>query len=178
MKKTISQTLVPFLVVCGAASIIVAALFGGMLWYLFSKKNTTTSLSASRALIAKEELYYHGLKRTFAETEAERKLLDSYFADPENFVPLVEEIEALGTHAGASVTIQSAALTDANRILELSLSLGGDFDEILYFLSLLETFPAKISFDRAWVRKMSAVPRGGIQSFPWEGNFIVQFASI
>ena len=176
--KPVSQTLIPFLVLCCVASIIAAAIFGGTLWYIFSKRSEVSLLSTMLTGMADEELYYRGLKRTLTETEAGRKLLDSYFADPEDFVPLVEEIEALGAHAGASVTIQSAELADSNRILELSLSLGGDFDEILYFLSLLETFPAKFSFDRAWIRRGGATARGSSPSFPWEGSFILTFASI
>ena len=148
------------------------------MWFIFSKKEGVASLSATLAGIEAEELYYRDLKRTLAETTDERKLLDSYFADPENFVPLVEKIEALGGYAGVSVTIQSAALTDSNRILALSLSLGGSFDGIAYFLSLIETVPAKISFNRAWIRKTSAAGRGGAPAFPWEGNFTVTFASI
>ena len=177
MEKPANQTLVPFLVVFGATSIIAAAIFGGTVWYLFSKKYAVASLSASLSELAEEDLYYRGLKRTLTDTEAERKLLDSYFADPKNFVPLVEEIESLGAHAGTSVTIKSAALIESSRVLEISLSLGGDFDDIFYFLSLLETFPAKLAFDRVWIRKASTAARGN-QVLPWEGSFIVKFASI
>lgn len=157
-------------------SIIAATAFFGAAYFIYSKKSSLSRLSAELSGITAEEEEYRGLKKKISDTRAEQDALNSYFIDPNNFVPFVEEIEALGEHAGVALTVLSAALTDSNRNLALSLYAGGTFEQTLYFLSLLEAYPAKVVFDRAWVAK-SAAPRGQASSGLWEGRFSLKFAS-
>lgn len=158
-------------------SIIAASLFFGSAYFIYSKKPSLSRLSSELSGISGEEAYYRGLKKTIADTRDEQGALDSYFVDPNNFVPFVEEIEALGKSAGVALTVESAAQTDSNRNLALTLYAGGTFEETLYFLSLLEAFPAKIIFDRAWIAKGATTKGKASPLKPWEGRFILRFAS-
>lgn len=165
------------LIIFFVMSISAASLFFGSAYFIYSKKPPLSRLSAERSGIAEEEEYYRGLKKTISDTRGEQDALNSYFIDPDNFVPFVEEIEALGTHAGAALTVESAALADNGRNLALTLSAKGTFEQTLYFLSLLEAFPAKVTFDRAWVARGEALKGQSSPLKPWEGKFIVRFAS-
>ena|SRR3989344_4486610 len=162
-----------FLALC----VLAASFFFGSAYFIYSKKPSLSRLSAELSGIYEEEAYYHNLKKTISDTRAEQGALDSYFVDPDNFVPFVEEIEALGKRAGVALTVESAALTDSNRNLALTLSAGGTFEQIFYFLSLLEAFPAKITFDRVWIAK-SVTAKGQLSPLkPWEGRSTLKFAS-
>lgn len=167
-----------FFAVTLALCAIAITLFFGALYFIYSKKPSLSRLSAERSGIADEEAYYRGLKKTLSDTNAKQSVLDSYFIDPDNFVPFVEEIEALGTRARVALTVESAALADSNRNLALTMNTSGTFEETLYFLSLLEAYPTKITFDRAWIAK-SATAKGQVFLLrPWDGKFTVRFASI
>ena len=157
--------------------IAAVAIFFIATYFIYSKKPSLARLSTELSGISEEEAYYRGLKKTISDTRAEQEALNSFFIDPDNFVSFVEEIEALGTRAGVALTVESAALTDNDRNLALTLNTGGTFGETLYFLSLLEAYPAKITFDRAWIAKSIAAK--GQASFlkPWDGKFTVRFAS-
>ena len=158
-------------------SVLAATAFLSAAYFIYSKKLPLFRLSNELSGIADEEKEYHALKKTIADTIGEQAALDSYFIDPDNFVPFVEGIEALGEHARVALTVESAALTDANRTLTLTLFTGGAFEQTLYFLSLLEAYPAKITFDRAWIAQSVAVRGQQSPSKPWEGRFILKFAS-
>ena len=158
-------------------SVLAATAFLGAAYFIYSKKPALSRLSDELSGIAADEEEYRGLKKALADTSTEQGTLDSYFIDPDNFVPFVGKIKALGEHAGVALTVESAALTDANRTLTLTLFTGGAFEQTLYFLSLLEAYPAKITFDRAWVAKSAAVRGQPPPKNPWEGRFILKFAS-
>lgn len=167
-----------FFIVTLALCAVAITLFFSALYFIYSKKPSLSRLSAERSGIADEEAYYRGLKKTLSDTNAEQSVLNSYFIDPDNFVPFVEEIEALGTRAGVTLTVLSASLTDSDRNLALTVSTSGTFEETLYFLSLLEAYPAKITFDRAWIAKSVAAKGQVFFLRPWDGKFTVKFASI
>ena len=152
--------------------------FLGTVSLIYSKQNTLPKLSAELENITREETYYRGLKKTLADTEGARAALTSFFVNPNDFVPFIEAVEALGARAGVTLTIENAVLVDDNRNLALTLFSGGEFQEVLYFLSLLEAFPAKISFDRAWVAQGVPGKKTGVSFSPWEGRFTIKFASI
>ncbi|OGG73054.1 hypothetical protein A3A38_01905 [Candidatus Kaiserbacteria bacterium RIFCSPLOWO2_01_FULL_53_17] len=157
------------------AAVCAAAAFAWSVSFVYSKKAPVSRLEREIGNVAREEAYYRGLKKALAESAAPRAALDSYFVDPNNFVPFIEAVEALGVHAGVVLTVENAALVENDRVLALTLYARGGFSETLYFLSLLETFPAKISFDRAWVAKSADKKQSAL---PWEGRFIVKFATL
>lgn len=166
-----------FFIVTLTLCAIALTLFSGALYFIYSKKPSLSRLSAEHSGIADEEAYYRGLKKTLSDTNAGQDALDSYFIDPENFVPFVEKIEALGADAGVMLTIESAGLTDANRTLALVLSADGAFGNVLHFLSLVEAYPAKVVISRAWLSKTIPVRGQPPPSKPWNGKFDVKFAS-
>lgn len=157
--------------------VLSASFFFGSAYFIYSKKASLTHLSLELSGISAEEAYYHTLKKGLSDTVAAQKSLDSYFISQDDFVPFVEKIEALGAHAGVALTVESAALTDSNRTLALTLFATGTFEQALYFLSLLESFPSKITFERAWVAKSAANREPQTARAPWEGRFTVGFAS-
>ena len=150
----------------------------GFVFSIFSKTNDVSEIIAELSSIEKEEKYYRSLKRVLTNTGEKRSILSSFFVNPADFVPFIEKIEALGTHAGVKVITESAEMVDNNRNLKLNLFVDGDFDETLYFLSLLELLPAKLIFERVWIAQKSIAERSKTPSSPWEGKFIVKFASI
>ena len=158
-------------------TVLAGSGFLGLVYFAYSKKASLSELGAERATLWRDEAYYRGLKRTLADTEETRGVLDTYLVHQDTFVPFVEEMESLGTHAGVALTVENAAPSSDNRTLTLTMSVGGSFEDIAYFLSLLEAFPAKVSFREARILKNTPDKSGRAPKTPWGGSFIVIFAS-
>ncbi len=118
------------------------------------------------------------LKNFVRGTETKSKKLDGYFLAPSGVAPLIGRIESLGAHAGILVEFTNVLVDVDKKILILQFETLGNFSGTYYFLSLAETLPLKLSFEKVFIDK--DIPRGvGVRSADdtWRGVFSVAVLS-
>ena len=132
------------------ALIFVLALFGYVmfLYLIKSKAEHFGEIVSTLEERVKKEQEFRNLRSVVADTEALREGLNEYLVSKEEIVSVIENIEGLGTHAQVSVVFDTVNVVRDSTppFLRLQFRAGGNFESIFYFLSLLESFPLKISF--------------------------------
>ncbi|MEK7558509.1 MAG: hypothetical protein AAB507_01640 [Patescibacteria group bacterium] len=140
----INKIILLALVIFALASLYV------FIFYLIKGKTEKASLSEQKYLLAakKEELALSE-ESILRETGKKREELDKYFIDQGNVVVFIERLESLGTISGSKVSLTSVDIDKSRKnILKVILSVSGRFNELFYFLSLLEALPLEISIKR------------------------------
>lgn len=170
--RTASKNTVLILLVCAGVTLFVAAT-GAYAWLFLEVRHTledvTVTVEEAR-LVATRDAHTQTVRRVVRDTESERAEIDSYFLKEEEIVTFLEDIEALGVHVGAPVTVQSVAVEEAvdkdERIIPLRLVLQseGTLQELFYMLQLLETFPAALRVEKIQVTQDA-------EERTWNGTF-------
>lgn len=111
------------------------------------------------------------LKGVLKETVVEREKVESYFVDNDMVVGFIEKIESLGISADVALDLRGVSVEgDQKKVLKLDFKILGSFENIFYFLTLLENLPYKIQFTEAFMVRSS-------DSNDWEGNFKMNLLS-
>ena len=114
-------------------------------------------------------------KQSLIERTAEdRAALDKYFIDPDGVVPFIENIEALGAHAGASVEIRTVGIEEApeGALLErvsLQFRAEGTWESVFRLLTFVESLPISVTVKSVRFEILEGAEMGG----QWRGVFDV-----
>ena len=136
---------------------LVAMLAGwGLYAYLFHDVSVigreTVTLTNENAKLQSEQSKEVELKNDLAANQARQPVLNSYFVDATDPVPLFETIEGYGRDTGVTVTIDSVDIKKSPNRLVVSVTGDGAFSDIYRFIALLEAAPYEFSFSSASVR--------------------------
>ncbi|MDP3726234.1 MAG: hypothetical protein Q8R36_03495 [bacterium] len=165
----------------GAALLLLSLAFAitsyGLLFgFILKKKDAITdSISKLNTEQLKEE-QLKTLKESFRKTETERKKLSSYFINHEGIVGFIENIEQAGGQANVWLRFRFVNLRDDTLVVEFESI--GSFNELFYFLELIEHVPLHLSFEKTLIQK--DIPRGiekRKESDTWYGVFTVTVVS-
>lgn len=156
------------------ASIVFYVLFFNAL----KNKNEEISLILNVTDTAiQRELKLRSVGEIIKDTEDEREKLDTYFVADDHVVDFIESIEELGRYVGVDIETVSVNINDnlktkdsISEILNLSIETRGDWEDVFYFLALMEKMPFRIDIANA---DLYAVYRndGKDTSVSWKGFF-------
>jgi len=173
-RVTYKNTLIALLVLAGIAFSLYSVLF-----YVIAMKTKDVSslIQELESEVVKEQEFLI-IKKILAATVEDREKLDAYFVRADSAVDLIERIESLGVHTGVVVSFESLAVKgDVQNLLDLNFTTEGDFDDTLYFFSLLESLPLALSFEKVFISKNeSKEPRDNIAG-EWKGTFTMTVLS-
>ncbi|MBI2047924.1 MAG: hypothetical protein HYT27_02180 [Parcubacteria group bacterium] len=154
--RTISIRYVIVFLVC----VNLAALTGYVFLFGFILNKKDSIVEAVSKLdteqLREEQLYV--LRDSFRETEKEREALLRYFINEEELVAFIEDIEQAGRRANAFLRFNVVNIRETENILVMEFETIGSFNEIFYFLQLVEHVPVKISLEKFLLDK--EIPRG------------------
>lgn len=171
MRNASKNTSLVLLVGTGVLALVVAT--AAYAWLFFEVRHTLEDVARTAEaaqLVATRNAHTQTVRRVVRDTEAERAELDNYFLREESIVTFLEDIEELGVHAGAPLTVQSVSVEDAldkdERIVPLHLVLRseGSLQELFYIMQLLETFPAAVSLQKVQLTQH-------VENLTWDGTF-------
>lgn len=122
---------------------------------------------------------FQTLRSVIATTEETRAELDDYFVFSDEVVPTIERIESFGKHAGVAVVFDGVNVKEGEGpTLELQLRAGGSFESLFYFLSLVQSLPLRLSFERVFVeKKQKEFARPKDVAGEWNGTFAFSITS-
>jgi len=168
-----------FFMILGVCIIVLASIYGALFYIIESKIKHTSSLIQELESAVQREKEFRILNRIIVNTEEEREKLDTYFINPDKIVSLIERVESFGERANVAVSFDSIHIRgEAKKRLNLSLKTEGDFDDTFYFLTLFESLPLKMSFEKVFITKGK---QGGLQTSKdpnvWTGDFDVVIIS-
>ncbi len=116
------------------------------------------------------------IKHLMRDTDKERIQLDKYFITKNMVVEFIETIEGIGEYAGIDFVLNSVDMSsgeDAN--FSMSISTKGDWNDTMYFLTLLESLPVYIEIDSVKFVKIDTPNKS--QKTYWSGNFSIRLLS-
>lgn len=148
-----TKQILAFIIILTTASIVFYILF----FNTIKNKNKEISLILNVTDTAiQREIKLKSVDEIIKDTEYERKKLDTYFVADDSIVDFIEDIEELGRYVGidieiASVNIDNDLKTEdaISEILNLNIETKGKWEDIFYFLSLIEKMPFKIDIEKA-----------------------------
>ncbi len=115
------------------------------------------SISATSNELERESLQEERLNSArglLKETQAKREKLDAFFVASDGVVGFIESVESLGNRAGVAIEITGVSIEAlptprrGSELLRLSVRAEGDFKSVFYFLTLIESLPAPLEFER------------------------------
>ncbi|HEY4518383.1 MAG TPA: hypothetical protein VJG48_02040 [Candidatus Paceibacterota bacterium] len=147
------------------------------IWFVLLSRTKAASATVAREseqLLAEnsKESYLSSASRDLRASESNQKYLMSLFVEEGSEVSFLERVEALGKHAGVDVKI-----VDFSRVgdqLRLSVQTKGNFQDIYYYLRLVESLPFALSVDSVSIRNGIVGEKGNVF---WEGVFGMTLSS-
>ncbi len=156
------------IIVFFAAADVVLALVYGVLFFNVNKKNAETAITYSTVYRrTSDETAFIRNKKTLADTEQQRSLLDAYVVTPEKSLSFIEQIENLGKITFTEVQVISLSNPKkAGDLFSLDFTAEGKFENVFRLFSLIEEMPFRLSLKRA---SMTA----NTQDETWKGSFTI-----
>ena len=136
-----------FVSICIGALIIYALLFG----LILKKKDMITGSISKLDTEQLKEAQLQNLKESFRKTEPERQELLSHFINSEGIVDFIENIEKIGRQAQVGLQFKFVNLREDGLAMEFEAL--GSFNELFYFLNLLEQMPFRLQFEKIVIHK-------------------------
>ena len=136
-----------FVSICIGALIIYALLFG----LILKKKDMITGSISKLDTEQLKEAQLQNLKESFRKTEPERQELLSHFINSEGIVDFIENIEKTGRQAQVGLQFKFVNLREDGLAMEFEAL--GSFNELFYFLNLLEQMPFRLQFEKIVIHK-------------------------
>ena len=167
--------------------IIILSILGvlgiGGLWFGYSailaKQNEETVLRRNVASEKQKAKAFAAARRTAIQAEKEVGELRKYFYDAgeESQIDFVSQVEALGAlTSGARIVTKSLDLTAGETpSFHGEFSVKGSWEEMYYFLRLIETFPAHIIINRFAV---GSTERESASVAVWTGGVSIDLVSL
>ncbi|MDP2650115.1 MAG: hypothetical protein Q8P16_00955 [bacterium] len=169
----------PFAVAAGSL-VFAALLIAAYAWLFLGVRATladTAALVGETQLLARNNAHIQTVRKIVRDTAALRGELNSYFVGEHDIVAFLEDVEALGTYAGADVSVRSVesagplAKDVPIEQLKMSLRADGALADVLHLLALLESLPKAITLEKAQIVRRAS---DGL----WQGTFDLSVAQI
>ena len=147
---------------------LVLLLFWSIVFYQVTNiRAEYKSISIPLAEENSKESYVIKVNRELRESETERLILDKQIVNKGDEASFLEQVEFLSAQAGAQLKV--LAFEERGGVLRLNVISRGSFRDVYYFMSLLETFPFRVTIEKGLISK--EINDNGITK--WEGNFSV-----
>lgn len=117
------------------------------LFIVIQKKNINIAETTVLVDNLNQSLKEHStIKKTLETTKGERDILSSYFINSDTVVSFLERIEGYKAITNTEIVITDVDIDEDLKILNLSLSASGDFQDLYQLLLLLENAPVEFEF--------------------------------
>jgi len=162
-----------FLWVAILLNVVAVVLYGGAGYIVKQKSNHVAKMKETIQSAIDEKEYISTIRSIAEDTLKEREIIDGYFTENNDVVDFMEKLEELAVHSGVSMELSSVdvkveSINDIERgVLFLGISSSGTWNEIMYFLDLIQTLPDIV--DMKDVRMNKADKKDDVQI--WRGNF-------
>ena len=128
-----------------AGLLCVAALGGYAVWYATVSAKSTAVASLERQINVKMNTAstMASARASIAEIAGDEASIQAYFVSDEQVVPFINDLEALGEKAGATVTVLSVTPGSGTgrKTIAFSLSVAGTFDAVMRTIGAIEYAP-------------------------------------
>lgn len=155
------------LLIYGLAVLILAGAYGFFLIHIQGKSVNASVFLSQIEQLQNQNNQLSDLNAILKEIRENKNNLDSYFVDGEKIVDFLETVETLGSNSGAEVDVRSLNEEEtedpAIKALILNLTVRGSWNDVYYFLALIQNLPMKTTFDRIQMSSGSAPDDGGIE---------------
>ena len=121
------------------------------------------------------------LEILFNALDEERQKIRASVILKEDLVGFIENLESLAAHAGADMQIRAIQIEE-NSYPVLNIESSGDFNEVYYFIEMLESLPYFVSFDRLTIQENSPqdiarLRQGGGKEYKWTSKIDIRVLS-
>ena len=161
-------------IIFGAVVIVNIAL-AGVFAFALNKIETLSAEVAIRqkevASLSAEGSGAHQLATVLKEIEPGREKIEQYFIGRDNYIDFLDYLEGLSGLAGVTASVKGNTTEGS---LRFTATYEGAFDNVMYYVALIESLPYNMSVDSVYVAKISTEDdlwRGGVSfSLPGSGG--------
>lgn len=161
------------------AGVLLAGCVAGLVFEIMSIRTlfqqTQANVDLLGATLAEQEQFARTRTLLLASVPA-RNQLNSYFTTEETAVNFLEEIESLGATAGIIATLSSLDIQEGPPAkLTLSIRTEGSWQQVLYFLALLEKMPRRLVVTKTTLAEIPA--DDDVKTKRWRASFDIELLS-
>lgn len=178
------------LILCIVLNVVIFVVYGFLYYDIGSQNKKASVLLGQVNSDMQKNDTLRAIKVSLNQNKDFISQIDSFFIAPDGVVNFISLLESLGKKAGVKLSIGSVSVVpeggakDFKENLSLRLDMSGSWENIYYFLSLLQNQPYRIMFDNASVSlegaadaikftdKGTARVRG--QNEVWKGAFSIR----
>lgn len=140
------------LIFYGLGVLIISSVYGFLLFHIHAKSVSAAAFLSQAEQLRGQNNQLTDLNTVLRDIEVDQEKLNSYFVDGDSLVNFIERIEQLGKDSGATVEVRSLneeATNDKSiQTLVFNLTVKGNWNDVYYFLALVQNLPVKATFDR------------------------------
>lgn len=120
-----------------------------------SKKKLVLDIKEQLVLYEKRIDHVNQLEQILEETEEARLKIEPLFVDEDSMVVFIEELESLADNVGVELEIKGVRFVGEDKKPLFTLSANGSFENIYYFITLLENMTYIAEFSKVDIDKGS-----------------------
>jgi hypothetical protein len=162
------------IVIFSLINVLFVCLYGLLFFFIRQKNLQTTEIYSSLYEKESEKGALDSTEKSLADTEQQRKILDSYFINSTQAVSFIEKIEKLREYSHTEMVLNAVTPPKKqNEGLLLDFSASGNFEDIYRLFALIEKMPYRMTVRNAILAK------SGNEKNPerWTGSFSVVLES-
>lgn len=132
--------------------VVLAAVYVGALVTLVRFEKALATQAADLAREVRREGSMHELSGLLEDLSEDTAQIDTFFISPGNAVSVIEDIEALSSVVGASITVADVRIQDRDEAtgdgtLSMNVAADGSWRSMVHLLSLLDALPFQSELD-------------------------------
>src|SRR3989344_6004474 len=163
-------------------SLILFLLVGTFYAFLFvtvrAKQQSVSMLRGSIEAGSAHDAALTAAKDLVGKTAADRAKLDSFILQTAGVVPFITSVERLGTITGTNIEVRSVGITavsgaTSTEALSLSVSTEGSWNQMMHFLSLIESLPYRVELTGLQFVESTENPKAKVKQWEAQVSFSV-----
>lgn len=178
------------LILCIILNVVIIFVYGFLYYDIGSQNKKASELLGQVNSDMQKNDTLRAIKISLNQNKDFISQVDSFFIAPDGVVNFISLLEGLGKASGVKLSIGSVSVVpeggakDFKEDLSLRLDMSGSWEQIYYFLSLLQNQPYRIMFDTASIGLEGAVDaikftdKGTVrvrgQNEVWKGAFSIR----
>jgi len=160
-----------------AFAVFLAFISVGAYYFLFRVINQTNDATAlalnSLSFETSRQAKSFNTQRLLDSTKEQRAAIETYSLPKEGIVGFIGQLETAAREIGLDLEISSVDVPSSKgsylESLSLEIKIDGSWNNVFYFISLLENLPLKIDFQQVNLGKQDAKDSQDKETSSWEG---------
>lgn len=158
MRLSAVTKLISAIVFASATALFTIGAFVWVLFYVSNMEDSFTIIESKISVLEDNRSAAKRATRTFQQEEQTVHRINKFFVDPKNPVSFIEELESLAVDTRNKISLNIDEQKNTPDSLTFHLTLDGDTESIIRYLTLLELLPYEIIVSDIGYQEQDSAP--------------------